>query len=93
MAESQYVSIAASKSGQALKAVPKISKHLVAYVAGLDAVSPYMGCPFDHDPAYDTTAATTTAYDTTAATTTNATIFIIVECLPTSTSYILPTCP
>ena len=66
MVESQYVSIAASKSGQALKVVPKISKHLVAYVAGLDAVSPYMGCQFDHDPAYDTTAATTT----------NATIFI-----------------
>ena len=41
LAESQYVSIAASKSGPALRAVPKISKHLVAYMAGLDAVSPY----------------------------------------------------
>jgi len=47
LAESQYVSIAASKSGPALKAVPKISKHLVAYMAGLGAVSPYMGGPFD----------------------------------------------
>jgi hypothetical protein len=32
--------IAATKSGSALPAVPKISKNLVAYMAGLDAVSP-----------------------------------------------------
>ena len=47
LAESQYVSIAASKSGAALKAVPKISKHLVAYMAGLVAVSPYKHGAFD----------------------------------------------
>ena len=47
LAESQYVSIAASKSGAALKAIPKISKHLVAYMEGLVAVSPYMHGVFD----------------------------------------------
>ena len=47
LAESQCVSIAASKSGAALKAVPKISKHLVAYMAGLVAVSPYKHGAFD----------------------------------------------
>jgi hypothetical protein len=41
LAESQYLSISASKSGPALKAVPKISKQLVAYLEGLLAVSPY----------------------------------------------------
>ena len=47
LAESQYLSIAASKSGAALKAIPKISKHLVAYMEGLVAVSPYKDGPFD----------------------------------------------
>ena len=47
LAESQYLSIAASKSGAALKAIPKISKHLVAYMEGLVAVSPYQDGPFD----------------------------------------------
>ena len=28
-------------------AIPKISKHLVAYMAGLVAVSPYKNGPFD----------------------------------------------
>ena len=43
LAESQYLSIAASKSGHAIQLVlsPKISKYLVAYMAGLVAVSPY----------------------------------------------------
>ena len=47
MAESQYLSIAASKSGALKNAIPKISKHLVAYMAGLVAVSPYKNGPFD----------------------------------------------
>ena len=47
LAESQHLSISASKSGAALKAIPKISKHLVAYMAGLVAVSPYTNGPFD----------------------------------------------
>ena len=45
--ESQYPSVQATKSGAALKAVPKLSKHLVAYMEGLLAVSPYVNCPFD----------------------------------------------
>jgi hypothetical protein len=47
LADSQYLSIAASRSGRALPAVPKISKNLVAYMAGLVAVSPYKHGPFD----------------------------------------------
>ena len=47
LAESQHLSISASKSGAALKAIPKISKQLVAYMAGLVAVSPYTNGPFD----------------------------------------------
>ena len=47
LAESQYLSIAASKSGALKNAIPKISKHLVAYMAGLVAVSPYKNGPFD----------------------------------------------
>ena len=47
LAESQYVSIPASKSGPALKAVPKISKPLVAYLEGLLAVSPFANGYFD----------------------------------------------
>ena len=45
--ESQYPSVQATKSGAALKAVPKLSKHLVAYMEGLFAVSPYVHGPFD----------------------------------------------
>jgi hypothetical protein len=45
--DSQYLSIAASRSGSALQAVPKISKNLVAYMAALVAVSPYKHGPFD----------------------------------------------
>ena len=40
-------SVQATKSGAALKAVPKQSKHLVAYMEGLLAVSPYVNGPFD----------------------------------------------
>jgi hypothetical protein len=42
-------SVQATKSGAALKAVPKLSKHLVAYMEGLLAVlvSPYVNGPFD----------------------------------------------
>jgi hypothetical protein len=49
LAESQYLSIAASKSGHAIQLVlsPKISKCLVAYMAGLVAVSPYKHGLFD----------------------------------------------
>ena len=47
MAESQYLSIAASKSGDALKAVPKLSQNFVAYIQGLVALSPYQNGPFD----------------------------------------------
>jgi hypothetical protein len=47
LAESQYPSVQATKSGAALKAVPKLSKHLVAYMEGLLAVSPYVNGPFD----------------------------------------------
>ena len=47
LAESQYLSIAASRSGAALPAIPKISKHLVAYMEGLVAVSPYKDGTFD----------------------------------------------
>ena len=39
--------VQATKSGAALKAVPKLSKHLVAYMEGLLAVSPYVNSPFD----------------------------------------------
>ena len=45
--ETQYPSVQATKSGAALKAVPKLSKHLVAYMEGLLAVSPYVNGPFD----------------------------------------------
>jgi hypothetical protein len=38
-------SIQATKFGAALKAVPKLSKHLVAYTEGLLAVSPYVKDP------------------------------------------------
>jgi hypothetical protein len=34
-------------TGPALKEVPKLSKHLAAYVEGLLAVSPYVNGPFD----------------------------------------------
>jgi hypothetical protein len=44
--ETQYPSVQATKSGAALKAVPKLSKHLVAYMEGLLAVSPYVNGPF-----------------------------------------------
>jgi hypothetical protein len=46
--ETQYPSVQATKSGAALKAVPKLSKHLVAYMEpeGLHAVSPYVNGPF-----------------------------------------------
>ena len=47
LAESQYPSVQATKSGAALKAVPKLSKHLVAYMEGLLTVSPYVNGPFD----------------------------------------------
>ncbi len=40
-------SVQATKSGAALKAVPKLSKHLVAYMEGLLAVSRYVNGPFD----------------------------------------------
>jgi hypothetical protein len=40
-------SVQAIKSGAALKAVPKLSKHLVPYMEGLLAVSPYVNGPFD----------------------------------------------
>ena len=42
--ESQYPSVQATISGAALKAVPKLSKNLVAYML---AVCPYVNCPFD----------------------------------------------
>ena len=49
--ESQYPSVQATKSGAALKAVPKLSKHLVAYMEGLLRLavtrSPYVNGPFD----------------------------------------------
>ncbi len=44
--ETQYPSVQATKSGAALKAVPKLSKHLIAYMEGLLAVSPYVNGPF-----------------------------------------------
>lgn len=47
LALSEYPPIEASPSGPALKAVPKISKQLVAYLEGLVAVSPYKDGPFD----------------------------------------------
>jgi hypothetical protein len=47
LAESQSSSVQATKSGAALLAVPKLSKHLVAYMEGLLAVSPYVNGPFD----------------------------------------------
>ncbi len=40
-------SVQATKSGAALKAVQKLSKHLVAYMEGLLAVSRYVNGPFD----------------------------------------------
>ena len=46
--ETQFPSVQATKSGAALKTVPKLSKHLVAYMEGLLAVSPYyVNGPFD----------------------------------------------
>ena len=45
--ETQYPSVQATKFGAALKAVPKLSKHLVAYMEGLLAVSRYVNGPFD----------------------------------------------
>jgi hypothetical protein len=47
LADSQYLFITASRSGSALLAVPKISKNLIAYMAGLVAVSPYGHGPFN----------------------------------------------
>jgi hypothetical protein len=47
LADSQYLFITASRSGSALSAVPKISKNLVVYMAGLLAVSPYRHGPFN----------------------------------------------
>jgi hypothetical protein len=46
LAETQYPSVQATKFGAALKAVPKLSKHLVAYMEGLLALSPYVNGPF-----------------------------------------------
>ena len=43
--ETQYPLVQATESGAALKAVPKLSKHLVAYMEGLLAVSPYVNGP------------------------------------------------
>jgi hypothetical protein len=40
-------SVQATKSCAALEAVPKLSKHLDAYVEGQLAVSPYVNGPFD----------------------------------------------
>ena len=45
--DTQYPSVQAIKSGAALKAVPKLSKHFVAYMEGLLAVSLYVNGPFD----------------------------------------------
>jgi hypothetical protein len=45
--KTQYPLVQATKSGAALKAVPKLSKHLVAYMKCLLAVSPYVNGPFD----------------------------------------------
>jgi hypothetical protein len=45
--ETSVPSVQATKSGAALKAVPKLSKNLVAYMEGLLAVSPYVNGPFD----------------------------------------------
>jgi hypothetical protein len=39
--ETHYPSVQAIKSGVALKAVPKLSKHLVVYMEGLLAVRPF----------------------------------------------------
>jgi hypothetical protein len=47
LAEIQYTSVQATKSGTALKAVLKRFKHLVAYMEGLLAISPYVNGPFD----------------------------------------------
>ena len=40
----------ATKSDAALKAVPKLSKHIVAYMEGLLAVSRHVNSPFDSRP-------------------------------------------
>jgi hypothetical protein len=49
--ESQQPLVHATKSGTALNAVPKLSKHLVTYMEGLLALSPgqspYVNGPFD----------------------------------------------
>jgi hypothetical protein len=45
--ETQYPSVQATESGAVLKAVPKLSKRLVAYMEGLLAVSLYVNGPFD----------------------------------------------
>ncbi len=45
--ESQYPSFQAYKSGAELKAVRKLSKHIVKYMEGLLAVSTYVNGPFD----------------------------------------------
>jgi hypothetical protein len=49
LVDSQYLSIATStsRSGRALPAVPKISKDLDAYMAGVVALSPYRHGPFN----------------------------------------------
>jgi hypothetical protein len=47
LVENHFLSTAATKFGSTLLAVPKVSKNLVAYLAGLVAVSPYKHGPFD----------------------------------------------
>ena len=47
LAKSEFSEIAASPSGNGQPAVPKISKHVVAYLEGLVAVPPYARCTAD----------------------------------------------
>jgi hypothetical protein len=47
LVETQYPSVQATKSGTALKAVLKLFEHLVTYMEGLLAISPYVNGPFD----------------------------------------------
>ena len=44
MISQSYLELHSTISGAALKAVPKLSKNLVAYML---AVCPYVNCPFD----------------------------------------------
>jgi hypothetical protein len=45
--KTQYPLVQATKSGAELKAVLKLSKHLISFMEGLLAVSPYVNGPFN----------------------------------------------